>query len=175
MPSANKTVNLGLNLWGAGDTELSADLNADNYKIDAAFGNLGAIWVKLVDKTYTAATGSPYPLDMSGINLDDYYELIIYLNLNKGNRIYLAFDGKNTNYSLTVPGKSDTVESNMWLGNGTNRLSVSKTYMYLHPESYFRIYSISRSNFPTVSTFTFLCEGGGFLAGDRLVILGLKK
>jgi len=178
MSSTNKTANLGLNLWAAGDVEQAADLNADNNKIDAAIGNLraggGSPLVKIADVSFSPPA-SPYVLDLSGINVDDFCELIIYMEFNGNEKMYIGLNSEFYKYTLTTPSQYNSEAGNIMLGPGINRLSVSKPCFTVRSDSYFQITTASRSNFPTLTNIRFASEKGGFLGGERLIVWGLKK
>ena len=69
MTSTNKTANIGLNQWVLRDPFLMEDMNADNQKIDAAFGE--SPYVKLLSVT-TAANAAQIDLSLSGMDLTKY-------------------------------------------------------------------------------------------------------
>ena len=73
--SSSQTANLGLNQWVVTDPVLRVDFNADNKKIDDAFGNLD--YRKLADITTTANTNQ-INIDL-GAALSSFAEIQIHL------------------------------------------------------------------------------------------------
>jgi len=76
--SSSKTAKLGLNQWQRSDFLIMDDFNADNAKLDAAVGAMP--WWKLREVT-TAATAAQVDIDLTGIDLSQYWDVIVYARL----------------------------------------------------------------------------------------------
>jgi len=177
MSSTIKTANLGLNIWGAGDVEQAADLNADNVKIDAAYGNImaGAAspLVKLVDICLYSGSAA-FELDMSGIDIDAYLELIFSLRLGRGSELNMCFNNTVKLYHKTTPSLSTTVDY-MTLGTGINRLTISDSIMVFRTERLLQLTTMNRLSIPKVNTINLYNTLNAFLSEDHLIIWGLRK
>ena len=78
MASTNKTANLGLNQWVLSDPLLMADMNADNQKIDTAFGM--SVFSKLMDVT-TTANAQQVDLNVSSIDFTKYSMIQVFATI----------------------------------------------------------------------------------------------
>jgi hypothetical protein len=79
MSSSSKTGNIGLNQWQRTDFFIMDDFNADNQKIDAAFGAVA--YAKLADVT-TAADAVQVDVDLSSVDMSKYSELHVTMRCN---------------------------------------------------------------------------------------------
>jgi len=177
MSSTSKTANLKLNQWGALDTPQMADLNADNAKIDAAYGNIiaGAAspLVKLVDVHFSAGSNS-FTQDVSGINFDNYLELIFCLEISQGSGIEMWFNDITNQYNLITP-KASVIMEHLTLGVGVSRLSISRSVMNLFSDRFLQVASMRRSTIPKVNTINLHNYSNYFSSGDQLTIWGLRR
>jgi len=180
LASTNKTANLGLNQWEAMDAVEMVDFNADNVKIDAAVGELRgrgeSPWVKLDEKSYSSHAYT-YMLDLSGIDIDEYIELIFRLDVSGIQDMFMEINGKFDNvYNVLTPGASASAESRITMGRGVNRLSISQYCMVHRADEEFRITTMSRHDFPKVSTIKIgSSNNAGFRAGEGITVWGLKR
>lgn len=117
--SSSKTSNIGLNQWQRSDFFVMDDFNADNQKIDAAFGKVA--YVKLADIT-TAADANQVDVDLSSFDMSKYSELRVTLRCNASASSTAAMklcvnDLTDTIYKCGSAGTTDYL-TNPYMGTG---------------------------------------------------------
>jgi len=172
MASTNKTENLGLSQWGEADALSREDLNTDLRKIDTALAYLP---VKLLDVTLTDKA-ELVQLDLSGIDIDQYQELILYYNYNK-DYIYMRANGVTESHYRVTTCEGSNVEQYMYLQPGLSRMSITKGKYINRNDGHTRINTLDRTDFPRLNTLEIYGNNAAFCleAGDRFSIWGVKR
>lgn len=97
MASVNKTANLGLSQWEAGEGFFREDLNADFAKIDEALGSMGVGFIKpelLLEVQLPAASNSSIqPIYLDQVDLTAYKAIIWTVEQVK--TCVMRFDNEN--------------------------------------------------------------------------------
>jgi len=170
MASTNKTANLGLSQWEASDAFTREDLNADFRKIDGAAAYLP---VKLADLTIEAQTQS-ITIDLSDKNTDQFEEVIIYANFEEMKS--LRVNGVETKSYGAASASSYSEQPCMPLYPGRSRMSVTRACFVYHTDGSHVIYTMQRTNFPSLNTLVIYAnEAKFFSVGDRISVWGVRR
>lgn len=134
-----KTANYQLSQWEPSDRILREDFNADNAKVDAALAKTAAAadrvdsaiaaaapLVKLLDIT-TTSTVQQIDLDLSGIRLADYQEVIFFLDIGTGVSASVRLnghDGSEDYGCATADGSATRYIFASLVSDGLNRIEL---------------------------------------------------
>lgn len=196
--SANKTENIGLNLWEATDQVLRVDFNSDNEKTDAAIAAAAAAspLAKLFDVT-TSEEATQADLDLSGIDLYQYSRLEVQIeasgNVTSGVMIrlngvssnYLYSNGSNAayfGYAYIIQGSGPSIcFFNMHLRpeNGSVKAAILTSGSYNHNAACYSMgpgmaWISSLADVKTLNLIT-LSTTYKISAGAKIIVYGVKK
>jgi len=165
MASANKTANLGLSQWEAGEGLFREDLNADFAKIDEALGNAGAGCIKpelLIDYDVAAPNAKLISIPVKDMELKSYSALWLCA-ISGGNMIFRFGNG-----NVEIPCKAGDVYLAMPLG--MDRMM----YIYRFGREGIQVYDM-KCQYSHVDYFYFYLSGYDvILSQTKLQFWGIK-
>lgn len=196
--SANKTANLQLNQWAAGDSFLREEFNEDNGKIDAAVQAIkdSAPMVKLCELNFTSPA-QQVDIDVSGIEWGQYREVVLYVccyidQLGSAS-VFLQINGlSGQNYFVKQFGYSEEIGPFLGGCSACTRDRYGEGKFLFYPQSNFlavtslsmtdgALYNVSCGRCPSVPapaamhTISLCALNGNSFARGSATIYGIRK
>jgi len=170
MSSTNKTANLGLPQWAESDPVEREDFNSCISMIDDAIGR------KRLFDFIVAEQAQLIQLDLSGIDLDNFAELELYLYV-KDKNFYMRFNEyAESNYECLSYNSSRSRYDKISIHPLTVHIVMGKERFYAVSEMSFWRYEMDRSTLPRINTVELFYTGDTtFDKGDRVTVWGVLR